>query len=257
MRDHLMLLLDAPMSAWGAEIIDARGGVRDFPGRSNLTGLIANALGWDRSEGGRHDALQARMRVAAVRVREGATLRDFQTAKLEANDKGWTTRGRREDRAGGAATYDSPHIRERDWQADVATLIALRLEPADEAPTLDDVSAALDRPERPLFLGRKPAAPAGRIVMARRTAATAFAALEATIAQTPGLPFERIRHGVGPRPLRAQWDPGEGPASGAIEGIAVDLCDERRWALGAHGGMRQVFQGLLRRGQDVTSQVAS
>ena len=35
--------------------------IRDFPALSMLTGLIANALGWDRSEAERHNRLQQRL----------------------------------------------------------------------------------------------------------------------------------------------------------------------------------------------------
>lgn len=223
--------------AFGGEIIDHRGVVRDFPGKAALTGLLANALGFDRSEGARHDRLQARLVSGALRLREGQALRDFQTANLSGGDRGWTTAGRYEGRAGGAATYASPHIRQRDWQADVLMLVALRLNPAEEAPRLEEVASALERPERPLFLGRKPALPSGPILLGTISAATVSEALRAGAGR-----LVRRRGDEPVVPCRAEWPTGEGEMPGARQ---ISICDERRWETGVHGGLRQVMRGEL------------
>ena len=85
---------------------------------------------------------------------------DFQTAQLAKNDHNWTTRGNPEGRHGGPGTYLGPHLRWRDYTADKRVTVALRLENEDESPTLDELAAALRRPARPLFLGRKSCLPA-------------------------------------------------------------------------------------------------
>ncbi len=102
MARHLMLRLSAPLLAYGGETIDNFGVIRDFPALSMLTGLIANALGWDRGDADLHDRLQARLRVGSRLDKPGTRLTDFQTAQLGAKDRGWTTRGQPEGRAGGA-----------------------------------------------------------------------------------------------------------------------------------------------------------
>ena len=130
---HLLIRLEAPLMAFGGETIDNYGVIRDFPAASMLTGLLANALGWRRIERKRHQRLQDRLVFAARIDREpagGVRLTDFQTAKLEKDDRGWTTRGVPEGRAGGANTYDAPHLRYRDYFADMRVTVALRLEPA-------------------------------------------------------------------------------------------------------------------------------
>ena len=107
----------------------------------------------------RHQDLQDRLVFAARIDREpagGVRLTDFQTAQLGANDKGWTTRGAPDERAGGANTYLAPHLRWRDYFADMRVSVALRLEPSEQTPTLEDLAVALDEPVRPLFIGRKP-----------------------------------------------------------------------------------------------------
>ena len=116
--------------ALGGETIDNLGVIRWFPSASMLTGLLANALGWRRIEGDPHQRLQDRLVFAARIDREPRgrlRLRDFQTAQLNKNDRGWTTRGQPEGRAGGANTYDAPHLRYRDYFADMRVTVALRL----------------------------------------------------------------------------------------------------------------------------------
>jgi CRISPR system Cascade subunit CasD len=127
-----MLALEGPLAAYGAEMVDARGPVRDWPGASLLTGLLANALGYTRGDRQAHARLQERLRFAVRIDRGGTRLRDFQTAQLAKNDRGWTTRGEPEGRDGN--TYDTPHIRERDYFADLALTVALALDPSEETP---------------------------------------------------------------------------------------------------------------------------
>ena len=101
----LMLRLEGPLMAFGDVMVDAIGPIRDAPAASALTGLLANALGVRREEPARLQRLQERLVFGSRIDRPGERFTEFQTAKLEASDKGWTTRGRPEGRAGGAATY--------------------------------------------------------------------------------------------------------------------------------------------------------
>jgi CRISPR system Cascade subunit CasD len=239
MARHLILRLDAPLMSFGAEMVDAYGVVRDFPARSAITGLIANALGWERHEAEAHDRLQARLVMGSARIAEGRRIRDFQTAQLGGGDRGWTTRGLAEGRAGGAATYQSPHIRYRDADADTRVIVALHLDPADEAPTLDHVAAAFDRPERPLFIGRKPFLPSGPINAGFHDSATIADALAAALGdEKMFIPSEKEP----PSAARAQWPVGEGPEP---RGPTVELTDERNWLTGVHAGLRRVVEGKI------------
>jgi CRISPR system Cascade subunit CasD len=154
MPAHLLLRLEAPLMSFGSTAVDHRRPVQAWPAVSMLTGLLANALGWDRSDSAALDRLQARIRWAARIDRPGTLLNDFQTAQLAKDDRGWTTRGVVETRGGGDASYESPHLRYRDYRADASVLVALRLDPVAEFPNLTDLAAALDAPLRPLFLGR-------------------------------------------------------------------------------------------------------
>ena len=235
---HLIVSLEAPLMAFGGETIDNYGVIRWFPSASMLTGLLANALGWRRVERERHQRLQDRL-VFAVRIdREpatGARLTDFQTAQLGGNDQGWTTRGVPEGRAGGAATYDAPHLRYRDYFADMRASVALRLEPTDETPTLDHLANALQEPVRPLFIGRKPCLPSGALFGGFVRGDTALAALLATplSANAPHLDS-----------IRALWPDGEGEAE-STPSRSYMLTDQRNWTSGLHGGGRLVCEGAI------------
>lgn len=234
---HLLLDLDAPLMSFGGDMVDAYGVVRDFPAKSMIAGLLANALGWERYEADAHARLQERLVMGSARADEGRRVRDFQTAQLGANDRGWTTRGRVEGRAGGAATYLSPHIRYRDADANARVLVALRLEAADEEPSLETVAAALDTPERPLFLGRKPFLPSRPVRLGFVEAGTIRDALAAGLALLPDAP-------VGEPQVRAQWPAAEGLPGNARE---EELTDERHWPAGVHAGLRRVAEGHVLR----------
>lgn len=233
MPDHLILRLEAPLMAFGATMIDAKGPTRDLPIRSMVTGLIANALGWRRGERERHQNLQDRIVMGARLDRPGTAARDFQTAQLGANDKGWTTRGQPEGRAGGAKTYQSPHIRYRHYRADAFVTVALRLEPADGDPTLAEINTALRMPERPLFIGRKPCLPS-RPVLAESPieADNLFAALlAAPLASTER---SEVREPDRKEKIRFALPPGEWPRKAEYQSKMV--ADVRDWRAGVHAG---------------------
>lgn len=231
MAQHLLMRLRAPLIAFGGEAIDNYGFIRDFPALSMVTGLLASALGWGRGDDARHNRLQERLVMGARLDANGERLVDFQTAQLQADDKGWTTRGVPEGRAGGASTYAGPHLRYRHYHADMDVLVAIRLQSADESPTLTDLAAALDKPARPLFVGRKNCLPTERLMAGWVEADNILGALEAA---APALQ----------RPARAQWPVGEGDLPSMQE--TKDVCDERNWTSGVHGGWRPVREGPLR-----------
>ena len=233
---HLILNLEAPLMAFGGETIDNYGVIRWFPAASMLTGLFANALGWRRIERERHQRLQDRLVFAARVDREpagGVRMRDFQTVQLDKNDRGWTTRGQPEGRAGGPRTYDAPHLRYRDYFADMRVTVALRLEPEEESPTLDELAEALQGPARPLFIGRKPCLPSAPLFAGFRQGDTALGALlAAPLADGPDEGED----------LRLLWPNGEG-VEDVRENRTYMLTDERNWLSGLHGGGRLVCEG--------------
>ena len=117
--------------------------------------------------------------------------------------------------------------------------VALRLQPAGDEPTLDDLADALQEPARPLFIGRKACLPTTSLFRDFREGSTALAALLATTMDETGGEHDSVR---------LLWPDREG-----VNGITVDrtcmLTDQRNWGSGLHGGGRQVCEGTAKRGQ--------
>lgn len=229
MPAHLLLRLEAPLLSLGSAAVDQRRPIQRWPAASLLTGLLGNALGWRRTEAVLLDLLQARLRWAARIDRPGLPITDFQTALLDGNDQGWTTRGVVEERAGGPNPSGAPHIRWRDYRADASLAVALRLDDADQPPTLSDIAAALDRPARPLFIGRKNCLPSQRLLIGLFDAADGVAALALA-------------------PLAADADPWpavffndtDGVPAGTL--VAHRASDQRRFSIDVHAGQQTIHE---------------
>lgn len=237
---HLLLRLEAPLMSFGSVSVDEHGFIQRWPAVSMLCGLFGNALGYRRTDAEQLDALQRRIVWAARLDRPGVMVQDFQTAQIGKNDKGWTKGGRPEARGGGAATYESPHIRYRYYWADASMAVAVRLEPADEAPSLDALAAALRTPTRPLFIGRKSCLPSCRILEGSVEAPDALAAL-----------------------AQAAFAPDSEPAAAVyfndvlVESAAIRshrASDERRFEFDVHAGQVTVFEGRSARRENLGRQ---
>jgi CRISPR system Cascade subunit CasD len=187
--------------------------------------VIDNRAHWQMlfANRAKHQRLQDRL-VFGVRIdRLGRDVRDFQTAQLSKRDQGWTTRGEPEGRAGGEGTYNSPHIRFRHYRADAALTVAVRLDPANEPPTLDELALALDHPARPLFIGRKPCLPSAPLFAGVCDEKNSVAALQ-TMDPADGSP-DRCRF-VFPRREVDALGPSE----------IIRLTGRRDWVAGVHTG---------------------
>jgi CRISPR system Cascade subunit CasD len=246
-RTWLVLRLEAPLLSFGAVAIDQRGVIWDFPALSMLTGLFANALGWERTQRAEHQALQDRLVFASRREDEPyhGVFTDVQNAEMEKSDSGWTTRGTPEGRDGGS--YGGPHRRFRDYHPDALVSVVVSLaqptctSPAGAfSPVLGDLAAALDRPERPLFIGRKPCLPTANLNAGFIQAETGHEAISSLAPASAGHTAKA--------PYRAQWPAGEGPTSGPQVDRGIALPDRRNWISGLHGGTRHVIEGRVTAG---------
>ncbi|WP_377295375.1 type I-E CRISPR-associated protein Cas5/CasD [Rhizobium sp. SG2393] len=262
-RRWLILEIEAPLIAFGGVAIDHMGVTRDFPAASMLTGLLANALGWQRTDSDRHQALQDRLIFAARIDRESPAglLTDMQNAQLEKKDRAFTTWGIVEGRDG--ASYGAPHRRRRDYHMDARVVIAITLAPSEGnrgVPgdyDLDGLAAALHRPARPLFIGRKTCLPSRPLLPARQKdwfveAPDAYGALgRVPCSPSPApraLSKRSVSQGTLPARLRAFWPLGEGPEHGDAVHRIHDLPDLRNWRSGLHGGVRAVVEGVVMAG---------
>ena len=220
--------------AFGGVVVDHIGPVRDFPGSSMLAGLIGNALGWDHRYLDSLQSLQDRLVLGARRDREGTRFTDVQNASLARTDWGWTTYGAPESRTG--SSYTAPHRRQRDYEADAALTLVLRLDPAEDSPQIEEIAWALDHPARPLFIGRKACLPSTPLLV---PGAARWLEAENTYDALCALP------GIG-RECHAFWPAGEGPDDMPAGAYTVrDMQDRRNWLRGLHGGSRRVVEGSL------------
>lgn len=221
----LILRFQAPLMAFGDVAVDEIRPTRRLPTLSMMTGLLGNALGLDHGDVDALQRLQDRLLLAARLDREGRVVVDFQTAEIGQKDPLWTTRGRPAERAGGVQSYSGPVIRYRHYLADAAVTVALAVEPAEEAPTLDDLVTALRRPERPLFIGRKGCLPSGPLLLREPQI---YDSLAAALAAEPVNEGDAVTIEL---PDRADEPAGE---------RTFDLADRRDWRLGLHAGTRRV-----------------
>ena len=242
--DVLLLRFDAPLMSFGAPIVDNQGEIQPYPALSMMTGLLGNALGFDHSEFGRLERLQERLRYASRQDRRGRRIEDYQTVDLSKpymdDDRAWTTYGQTESRAGGSASGGT-HIRHRDYWADAVHTVAVTLNDPADAPTLDDLAAAVQHPVRPLFLGRKPCLPADSLFADRMQADS----LPDALVHAP----LHARADDGPT-FSAWWPTHPDADDPSNEALDVDLrepvTDRRDWKNQIHVGERWIVNGTVR-----------
>jgi len=257
-RRFLVLRLDAPLMSFGGVAVDAHGVTEDHPTLSMLTGLLANALGYTHGDFEALSRLQDRVvfgtrRDVGGRSRRGeprvdprsGPLVDYQTVDLglpHLRSGGWTTRGAAEGRRGGAASKQTS-IRHRHYLVDHVYLVLLTLDPPDEEPTLDDVSSALHRPARPLFIGRRSCIPSGPVLVVEVDADDLLSALSSLPRSRD--PLDQDPTTVATVPL-SLWLPVEvvpedvAPTMPAVDGLWLHVADRRYWFNQVHTGRRWV-----------------
>lgn len=232
----LMLRFDAPLMSFGGVLVDQHNRTERFPGQALLTGLMANALGWHHGDVEALNDLQSRIEYAARWDVPPTPLRDYHTVDLgqpHLAHPGWTTRGAPEHREGGPARKGT-HERYRHYWADGVMTLALAL--SKGSPGLDAVMAALRRPARPLFLGRKTCLPAGRLLLGQREAANTLLALQAEPRDGRTSPETKR--------FEACWPPGCGDVHSEVRQREIRT-DERNWRIQAHVGLRPVIVGHI------------
>ncbi|WP_177419039.1 type I-E CRISPR-associated protein Cas5/CasD [endosymbiont of Lamellibrachia barhami] len=243
--DALILRFDAPLMSFGGVMVDQHGPTDRFPGLAMLTGLLANALGYRHGDFDRLQALQARIQFAARWDVEPEPIVDYHTVDLGqpkmmgyvngTQPLGWTTRGSPEGRGKGKATKET-HIRYRHYWANGVMTLAVTLE-GEGAPNLDELEAALRRPARPLFLGRKTCLPAAPVLLARVQAADVLDALCGYSAHP------RIAEND-EETLAACWPAG---IPGGVHARTVSRYDQREWRNQIHAGRREYNEGRIER----------
>lgn len=249
--DALILHLEAPLMSFGGPQVDQIGPTGRFPTLSQIAGLLANALGYDHRDWANTQSLQDRLSLASLLLQPGRELPDYQTVDLgqeHLRNPAWTTRGKTEHRDGGAEARFGTHIRFRRFRADASVLVAVALANPADSPGIADLASALERPARPLYLGRKPCLPSSPVLVGIIDDAASLAeALQTVPSRFPDR-WSTIA------PIRSM--DGEFPAELPIaNGQLLDAADrarlertvdQRDWQNGQHGGERVVLRKPLR-----------
>lgn len=226
----IRLRFEAPLMAFGAPTINAKAPTYPFPTLSMVSGLIANALGYDHLERGRTQGIQNKIEIASVAIREGGRLEDFSCAAVDLADETWTTYGEPIGREGAKTSYSSTTQRFPQYIEDGAFVTFVAVDESQAGPTLGEMAAALARPARPLFIGRKSCVPTARLFAGIvEVDDIAEALVEAAT--------EADRDALG------QWP--EDWTVPASRTRMVPVSDARDWATRVHGGQRLLTQGYI------------
>ncbi len=180
-RDYLVFRIAAPMGAFGDIAVGERRATWDVPSKSGVLGLVAAALGIERIETAKHQALDTSLGFAVRQDQAGRPLRDYHTAQAPKarKDKRWRTRREELD-----ADDLNTVLSERIYRVEAAATVVLWVN-GERGPTLASLEAGLKRPKFTLYVGRK-ACPLGwpprpRVIAAPsvNAALAAFDSLEA------------------------------------------------------------------------------
>ena len=238
----LILRLDAPLMSFGSVMVDQHGFIDRFPGQALLTGLIGNAFGWRHGDGKRLQTLQGRLHLAARWDVAPTRIVDYHTVDLgqeKMRHEGWTTHGATEHRHGGPDARFGTHQRYRHYWADGLMTVALTLVGSKE-PTIEQVAQTLNRPARPLFIGRKTCLPA-RPLLDPHQPVMEGETLRAILARVPL--WQRDGGIARAQAVEACWPAGEG------DGESNRVADRRDWISNLPTGSTARVEGLLEGGE--------
>jgi CRISPR system Cascade subunit CasD len=183
---YLTIRLAAPLMALQGPRIDGEPQSLPVPTRSLLTGLFGSALGYARGDYAKLQAIQDNIRVGVVVHRSGVEISDYQVADLDkphmrgpmwssgvsiAEREGSDTRGLR--------------LQHRPYRADADMTAVVEL--TAECPvSTEQLIAALDEPQHPLFIGRSSCPPTSRLAGRAFEAASLEAAVLEVARGNPG-----------------------------------------------------------------------
>lgn len=158
MQDYLVLTLAAPLASFGVIAVGERRPSADHPTKSQVIGLVAAALGIERTEEERQRGLAASLGYAVRMDNVGRPASDYHTAEApeEASARRWSRangpmRTRRDELA---CDKTRTILSMREYRTGVRATVVLWLKKTGTI-TLEDIRAGLVEPRFTLFAGRK------------------------------------------------------------------------------------------------------
>lgn len=157
MTDYLLMHLYGPMASWGEIAVGESRHSAVHPSKSALIGLLAAAVGVERSDHEGQQEMAHGYRFGIKLVCAGSPLRDFHTIGIGQPLRKEVFRTRRQELAN--PERESTLLSSREYRCDSLAVVALQALPC--APhTLPHLVQALRAPHFPLYLGRKSCPPA-------------------------------------------------------------------------------------------------
>lgn len=227
MSRYLVFTLHASLAAFGAIAVGERRPSWDRPGRSAVFGLIAGALGIDRTDEAAHLALNDGYGMAIRTDAVGRLLADYHTAQVPASAR---RRARLPTRAAELAEAKLETVlTRREYRSDALHLVAIW--PRTGAPyTPEQLADALCAPVYAPYVGRKScplALPLAPLVIDAEDVLAAFAARAAAALE----PEQCLRQTVRATPgvVTMDADAAEAPRVLRIEQRRDGLASRKRW----------------------------
>ena len=154
MSRFLIFDLWGPLSAWGTVAVGDNRPCQAHPTRSALLGLIAAAFGIRRDDQAGLQALAKGVGLAVLVLNRGLPVTDFHTVQVPRQSRRAEYANRKEELAA-VRLDDNPIVSRRDYRQDAWYSVAVWLSGEPDAPSLDAMAQALDKPAFTPSLGRK------------------------------------------------------------------------------------------------------
>jgi len=219
------------MFSFGAPAVGEARPTDVFPPLSMITGLLANALGYERTERKRMQDLQSAINMGTRVDWPGSRLIDFQTFYIDKKIELW-----RSDLFGGKAneTHDGTAIRRKHFLSDsvIHTVVGIDATQSDTLPSTETIGHALKYPFRVLFIGRYCCIPFSPLFQGIIEADSVYLALEQISSEFGNGPFEAECT------VTSSTTENRG-------GHIIERQDLRDWINDVHSGSRLVWRGPI------------
>ena len=224
---YLLFTLYAPMASFGEIAVGERRMSWSRPARSAIMGLVAAALGIDRTDQETHQNLEKGLFYAVRTDMPGHPFMDFHTAQVPKSRRGQTFATRRGEL--GADNLQTVLSR-REWRVDSFFTVVLWAR-CPSSVDIEDIAGALRYPSYNLYVGRK-AAPLGLPFNPSVVEAESF--LDALSTRSPNAVERTVLEMIGVNEAKFttvafDHDVGDLPPNSRIERRRDAIVNRERW----------------------------
>lgn len=224
---YLLFTLYAPIASFGEVAVGERRMSWSRPGRSAILGMVAAALGIDRTDQEAHQNLEAGLFYAVRTEVPGHPFVDYHTAQVPKSRRGQSHATRRHELS---ADNLQTVLSRREWRVDSFFTVVLWAR-IPGAVDIDRIARALRYPFYLLYVGRR-AAPLGLPLNPSIIEADSF--LDALAARSPNEVERTVLESIGVRKekfttVAFDHDVGDLPLNSRIERRRDALVNRARW----------------------------